>query len=96
MAQLHVVGYGQAEGEIVCFTVMSKLVVGNRGVFLWITTAEHEPDHSLPTSDWVWNAWRLIPAPPPTWGYVKYKGNLIHIFTYVIYGGPLMVVFVQL
>jgi hypothetical protein len=47
MAHLSVFGYGQAEGGIFYFTVMSKLVVGITqplmlwliGVFPWINTA---------------------------------------------------------
>jgi len=27
--------------------------------------------------------------PPSIWGFAKYRGNLIYIFMYVIYGGPL-------
>jgi len=46
MTQLGVFGYGQAEGGIFCFTVMSKLVVGITQpfmfwvivVFSWINT----------------------------------------------------------
>jgi len=37
MAQLSVFGYGQPEGGIFCFTVMSRLVVGiTQPLVLWV------------------------------------------------------------